>query len=55
MGGGYIMYCGGTGIHTTVHLPTNDVWYRYRVTTGTMTDSGSVKTGFVFGNWQVYI
>ena len=38
-----VQYCGGTGIYTKV--PTNTI--QVPITTGTVTDSGSVYTGLL--------
>ena len=42
---------GGTDIHTTVHVPTP---YKNPVTAGTMTGSGSMKTGMYLAIGGLY-
>jgi len=41
----YMEECGGTGMDSTV--PTNTMQVPVPNTTGTVTDSGSVNTGFI--------
>ena len=43
------LYCGGTGIDSTI--PTNTI--QVPITTGTVRDSGSVYTGFMRGDKRI--